>query len=207
MIGHEKIAAALSGMLREHGEWAADLIEHENGWPSGTIILPREENIFPTWVDIVSKGNYPTWMVIAQDTPLRRTVTQGPPEAFEEESDWLYPFMIATHVVGQDEFQTGMNRYRLMLVVRLILMSQKRLLKPNDRESAVIIPQDMQEVVGGMEQNRETRKYLMEGFNAFHVKTVEMTPSKFPDQGRFHGVDTAVQHTYDHHRIGSPQSE
>ncbi|MDZ5076738.1 hypothetical protein [Nesterenkonia sp. HG001] len=176
MIGHEGVATALVRLLRDRGEPAARIVETQLGIPAGAIQVPTGENIHPTWLDVVAKGTFPTWMVVSQDTPLRRTGRAASVDGGDDEHDWLYPFVIVSHVVGRDERHVELQRYRLMLVVRTILIQTKLLIKAGD-EGARILVDDMQEVVGGMSQNPETKRYLMEGRNHFHVKTTELTPA------------------------------
>ncbi|GAB3191755.1 hypothetical protein [Nesterenkonia suensis] len=176
MIGHEGVATALVKLLRDRGTAAARIVESQLGIPEGSITTPEDQNIHPTWLDVVAKGAFPSWMVVAQDTPLRRTGQAASVDGGADEHTWLYPFVIVTHVVGRDEPHVELQRYRLMLVVRTILIQTKLLLKSGDEDARILVD-DMQEVVGGMSQNPETKQYLLEGQNHFHVRTTELTPA------------------------------
>lgn len=188
MIGHEGIATALVQLLRDRGAAAARTVEQEMGIPAGEIATPAAEDIHPMWIDVVSKGRFPTWMVMAQDTPLRRTAHYSDMDGVGDETQWQYPFLIATHVVGRDEYETGLLRYRLMLVVRTVLIQTKLLVK-TPTEKAQMQLDDMQEVVGGMAQNEG--RYLLEGRNQFHVSSIEITPAVQRPWGPLAGTETA----------------
>lgn len=176
MIGHEGIATALVRLMRERGAEAARTVERVMGFREGEIRTPAPEDIHPVWIDVVPKGSFPTWMVLAQDTPLRRTGRYSDVTGASDEQEWRYPFQIISHVTGADEYTTALARFRLMLVLRTLLIQTKLLIKTPE-EKAVLHLDDMQEIVGGQTQNQQTSKYLMEGRNAFHVNTTEMTPA------------------------------
>lgn len=180
LLGHEGISSALTVRLRERGAATARLVERIIGIPEGSIETPAAQDIHPVWVDVVSKGRYPTWMVMAQDTPLRRTAGTSTIDGNHDETNWRYPFMIATHVVGEDEQRVALARYRLMLVVRVLLL-QDRIVAKTDQAKAVLGTDDMQEVVGGLAQNGE--RYLLEGRNEFHVQSTELIPALEPPLG------------------------
>lgn len=184
MIGHEGIATALVKLLRDRGAAAARTVEQEMGIPDGEIVTPAAEDVHPMWIDVVSKSRFPTWMVMAQDTPLRRTAHYSDIDGTGDETQWQYPFLIASHVVGRDEYETGLLRYRLMLVVRTVLIQTKLLVK-TPTEKAQIQLGDMQEVVGGMAENEG--RYLMEGRNQFHVSSTEIIPAAQQPWGALEG--------------------
>jgi len=187
MIGHEGNARALVRLLRDRGQAAARLVEVEAGLEPGVIEVPAPDNIHATWVDVVSKGRFPTWMVMARDTPLRRTARESDRDGEYDETEWRYPFLIATHVVGGHENDVALQRYRLMLVVRTILIQAKGLIR-TPTERSVIYLDDMQEIVGGMAENGG--KYLLEGRNEFHITSTERTPAIQPSLGPVEGFAT-----------------
>lgn len=180
LLGHEGIATALTVRLRERGAATARLVERVTGLPENTIVTPEVRDIHPVWVDVVAKGRYPTWMVMAQDTPLRRTAGTSTIDGDSDEVNFRYPFMIATHVVGEDEQKVALARYRLMLVVRVLLL-QDRIVAKSDTSKAIIETDDMQEIVGGLAQNGE--RYLLEARNEFHVRSTELVPALEPPLG------------------------
>lgn len=183
LIGHEGIATALTTRLRERGAVVARQVEEIQGLPAGTIETPEPQNTHPVWIDVVSKGKFPTWMVVAADTPLRRTAGKGSLEGQQEETYWRYPFIIMSHVVGRDEQAVALARYRLMLVVRVLLLQDVILTKDVAGGSKSIIQtEDMQEIVSGTAADGESR-YLAEGRNEFHIQSTEWVPSPVPAFG------------------------
>lgn len=188
LIGHEGIATALTLRLRERGASTARLVEKTMGLPVGAIRTPADHDIHPVWMDVVSKGRFPTWMVMAADTPLRRTAGESGIDGAHDETHWRYPFMVATHVTGDDEREVALHRYRLMLVVRVLLIQDKILVKAQGSK-AIIETQDMQEIVGGLAQQRE--RYLMEGRNEFHVASTELVPALHEPWGTANTIETA----------------
>lgn len=188
LIGHEGIATALTLRLRERGASTARLVEKTMGLPANAITTPADEDVHPVWMDVVSKGRFPTWMVMAADTPLRRTAGESTIHGDADETHWRYPFMVTSHVVGNDEREVALHRYRLMLVVRVLLIQDKILLK-TEQSKAIIETGDMQEVVGGQAQQEE--RYLMEGRNEFHVASTELIPALHEPQGSASSIQTA----------------
>lgn len=190
LIGHEGIATALTLRLRERGASTARLVEKTMGLPAGTITTPADDDIHPVWMDVVSKGRFPTWMVMAADTPLRRTAGESSIDGAHDETNWRYPFMVATHVTGDNEREVALHRYRLMLVVRVLLIQDKILVKTPEAK-ALIEMGDMQEIVGGQAQNEQTQKYLLEGRNEFHVASTELIPALHEPVGTAETIQTA----------------
>lgn len=188
LIGHEGIATALTKRLMERGAETARTVEKHMGFPVNTITTPADRDVHPTWMDVVSKGRFPTWMVLAADTPLRRTAGESSIHDDKDEVNFRYPFVIFTHAVGNNEREVQLHRYRLMLVVRVLLLQDKILIK-NDEVKAILQTDDMQEVVGGQAEQGE--RYLMEGSNHFHVQTTELIPTMRGPLGSASTIQTA----------------
>ncbi|GAA1812427.1 hypothetical protein [Nesterenkonia flava] len=183
MIGHETIVRALVRLLNTQGEPVARLVEkHTPEVPAGAIITPKGEDIHSAWADIVSKGRFPTWMVVPRDTPTRGGTTQiRESDGVYDETRWTYPFRIATHVTDGDEYKAARQRYRLLLVIRTILVQTKLLYANHETpamatEKAIIDFTNYVEIVGGQSYSTKTEKHLLEAFTDFDVIATELTP-------------------------------
>lgn len=195
LIGYEGVATSLVQLMRDRGAATARIVEKIMGLHEGEIRTPNPDpdhgDIHPVWVDVVSKGRFPTWMVVAQDTPLRRTAGQTGMDGVSDEVQFRYPFSILSHVVGKDEGDLAAHRYRLMMVIRVLLIQHKLLVK-TDQSKAVMELQDMQEIVGGIARDDDSR-YLMEGRTDFHVMTTEHIPAAQEPWGAVEVVQVAHQ--------------
>lgn len=192
MIGHEGVASALVTLLRDRGEPAARLVEQDQGLEPGSIVVPKREHIYPTWRPVVAKGDFPSWMVVGLDTPIRRTGQRRNVGTANDETEWRYPFMVMTHVSDDAYGRVAAARYRLMLVIRTILIQTPGLINRGDGEVARIDLSEAQERLFGQETVPETLMHIGEGHNLFHVTTQENTPIPQQPWGAVAGFDIGV---------------
>ncbi|MFT4471702.1 hypothetical protein ACMX2H_17515 [Arthrobacter sulfonylureivorans] len=138
-----------------------------------TLPVPEAENIHPTYVNLVSVGDFPAIMVTVEDTEIRNATRMISADGFWNEYEFRYPLRVLLYTMGGDG-QHGLvelQRQRLMLALRTLAL-QYPVLFDDGEESAQIVPETIRENFTGGEYDGDNN-LLLESYIRFEVLTRE----------------------------------
>lgn len=128
MLGHEGIVRALTMKLREQLPVATERLLAS--LPAGSHI-PRvaPEDIHPTEVDVIGMGRFPVLMVIQEGTGIQQSTRQVDVFSDRDEYAFRYRCRILLWATGTSVENTELMRKRLMLALRIALLSDRQVFK------------------------------------------------------------------------------
>ena len=148
MIGHEGVVRGLVKMLKQRLPSILREIERELDIPSGAIPRIADTSYHAAWVDVVAKGNFPSLMILQDDSETRNTGRQVSVTGEYDEYEWTYPLRLVLHNIGAVGGETELARKRLMMGLRIALLRHRGLINGKS-ETAVIHPESLREMFGG----------------------------------------------------------
>lgn len=175
MIGHEGIVRALTKLFRAKLPGVLREIERELEINTGSIPNFPDGSIYPHWADVVAKGRFPSLMILQDDSETRNTGRQVSSAAEWDEYEWTYPIRMVLHNVGAGEGETELERKRLMMALRIVLLRYRGLIM-GDTEDGQILGESVREIFTGGVMD-EHKKMLLESEIRFDVRTNEIVTS------------------------------
>lgn len=182
MIGHEGVVRAMLRLIRDKLPEALTELETELGLTPGTIPRVHPKSVHGSWVDVVHLGQFPSVMVIQDDSETRNTGRQIGIGATWDEYEWTYPLRLILHNFGADYGETELQRKRLMMGLRLVLLRHRGLIVDREEEEASVQPESLREKFAGGATD-ESKKLLLESIIQLDVKTLEIIMAAQGDLG------------------------
>lgn len=175
MIGHEGVVRGIVKLLKAKLPGVIHELEKDLKLRAGTISQIAADSIHPSWVDVVAKGKFPALMILQDDSETRNTGRQVGSSGEWDEYEWTYPIRMILHNVGAGAGETELERKRLMLAIRIVLLRHRGLIT-GDQEDAVIQAESLREMFNGGAIG-EHEKLLLESTIQFNVRTNEIVTS------------------------------
>ncbi|WP_427017869.1 hypothetical protein ACQCSX_04440 [Pseudarthrobacter sp. P1] len=137
MLGHEGVIRALWGRVcADYPPMIAALSESLGLGPDG-IPTPAVEDIHANDVDVVAIGHYPAVMIVQDGTGINQSTRQTGANGAYDEYRFRYRVKLMIYNTGTDYGPTELLRKRLLLALRMTLLSRK-ILHDDGSESAVV---------------------------------------------------------------------
>lgn len=173
MIGPEGVARLLTQRLRETVPAKVTELQNRYSVTARELPGPSTDCIYPTVRDVVAIGKFPCMMVSVVDNVGRAAVTRLTEATGEfDEYEYRYRVRIFQYVTGDDYEPTALERMRLMLAVREVLLYNK-IMGPLNGDTVTIDDLSFRESFDEGLATINTSKLMGASMMELEIKTVE----------------------------------
>lgn len=138
MLGHEGVVRALTMKLRERVPPMVEQLRSELQVDARAVPMVQPQDIHGSEVDVIGKGRFPVLMVTQEGTGIQQSTRQVDVFADRDEYEFRYRCRIILWATGESYEHTELMRKRLMLGLRMALLSDRIIYNDGNGEYASI---------------------------------------------------------------------